>query len=140
MVRQTSIEAYSKLIDDGIISKKRGDVLLFVAANPGCTALDCEDYYNPRNRSTINARFSELVKMGMIEEVGEKVQHGHKRITYQVTGITVPVLISSNKKASWKTKFQILLETCNDILNNPNINPDTKNVILKAYNRIGYIR
>jgi len=92
MTRETSIEVFNTLEASGVLSDKRLEVFGYIARNPGCTAYDAEETLQPRNRSTVNARFSELVKMGLIREIeGEfKVQHGNRRITYMITGITQP--------------------------------------------------
>jgi len=136
MVRDTSYAAYAQLISDGVISKKRGQVLLYIVSNPECTAWDCEEYYNPRNSSTINARFSELRDRGLIEEVGTKVQNGHRRITYRATGRLIPLPVK--KKMGWKSKYSILLEACLEVLDSSGVNEWDKQVVRNALEEIGY--
>ena len=110
MTRETSLEVYERLEASGLLSKKRLEVFGYVCRNPLCTALDAEEALHPRNRSTVNARFSELVKMGLIREVpGEyKVQHGNRRLIYEITGSTTPTPLV--KKLTGPQKAAILTE------------------------------
>jgi len=137
MVQDTSYEAYEKLIACGGVSKKRGEVLLYVAKYPGCTAWDCEEHYKPRNKSSINARFSELVDRGLIKEVGRKIQYGNSRLTYTVTGRLDPIKV--NKNWSWKQRYEILLKACLEVVDSSGINEWDKQVVRNALIKIGYL-
>ena len=113
-VRSTSAETYAEVEGSGLLSKKRLEVYHFVSYHPGCTAYDCEEVLKPRNRSTVNARFSELVNRGLIREIpGQtKIQHGHKRMTYEITGLTTPLPLKS--AISQDKKYGLLLAAiCN---------------------------
>jgi len=113
-VRQTSIDTYREVEQSGLLSRKRLEVFFYVANHPGCTAYDCEEFLHPRNRSTVNARFSELVRMNLIRELPgqEKIQHGHKRMTYELTGVINPLPLK-NELSTGKKYGLMLAALCN---------------------------
>lgn len=81
MTRETSIEAYYKLINGGSISKKRWqifDTLVRYSPKEGLTANETWEVFTLRNNTTLRhdsntrARFTELREMGLIKENSTK--------------------------------------------------------------------
>lgn len=89
MTRQTSIDVYHQIKDNGLLSKLRWEVYDFVFKNGPCTAKDLDLALRSSTQSTgvYTTRLSELRDAGVLEEVGETACKftGHTVILWDVT-------------------------------------------------------
>ena len=91
MVRDTSIEAYITIKENGLLSQRRFQVYECLYKHGPMTANDVirwyRDQYPDVNQTGFNARFSELQEMGVITEVGEEIDSvsGNRCILWDVT-------------------------------------------------------
>lgn len=89
MIRQTSIEAYTRIREEGLLSRRRFQVYEYVFANGPCTARQAAlALLKPGiYPSSFQARFSELRAAGVLDEVGTTVDRdtGQRAILWDVT-------------------------------------------------------
>lgn len=90
MVRETSIEAYNYIKENGFISKARFDVYEHLFYHGPCTAKQVVIAFVSSGidlRGTVTPRFSELKNLGIIKEVGTTKceESGHRVILWDVT-------------------------------------------------------
>lgn len=85
MTRQTSIEAYNTIKENGLLSARRWQVYKTVYENGPITSAEAFQIMNQgspmRNITQSRARFTELRDMGVFTEVGKRI--------CSVTGMTV---------------------------------------------------
>jgi hypothetical protein len=99
MTRETSIEAYMKIKESGLLSERRWEVYNVVYNNGPLTSAEAFRILNAgrpiKNITQSRARFTELRDMGVFKEVGEKFCSitGHKVILWDVTS-KLPIEIS----------------------------------------------
>ena len=84
MIRQTSIEAYNTIKENGLLSKRRWEVYDILFHHGPLTAHEvvqvARKQYPYANQTSFNARLSELKKEGVAIEVGSK--------TNEVSGVS----------------------------------------------------
>lgn len=108
MVRKTSIEAYHKIKDGGLLSERRWQVYACVFEHGPMTSAEAFriiNGYNPiKNITQSRARFTELREMGVFAEVGEKICSvtNHKAILWDVTD-KLPVKFEKPEREQCKT-------------------------------------
>jgi hypothetical protein len=75
VVRETSLEAFEYIRENGLLSKRRWQVYEYVFRHGPCTAAQVVfGLRQPQEQSgTYNTRLSELERMGLIKELGETV-------------------------------------------------------------------
>lgn len=108
MTRQTSIAAYRSIKENGLLSKRRWEVYDYLFVNGPCTALRVWREVAPKSANGgITTRFSELKRMGVVQEVGEtKDATGMRAILWDVTArLPIPL----QKKAA-RSRKQLLKE------------------------------
>lgn len=96
--RETSIEAYKANLASGLIPKRRQDIYTLLYERGPLTQNEAVRIYM-KDSPTVNARslgtrFSELVRMGLIKEIGKRADavSGHLCILYEVTdGLVIPL-------------------------------------------------
>lgn len=82
MTRQTSIESYHAIKDNGLLSRRRFQVYDFLYNSGPATARQAWRAIAPNGHTgSINTRFAELREIGVVEEVGTTKE--------QATGMTV---------------------------------------------------
>lgn len=100
MTRETSVEAYNTIRQNGLLSQRRWQVYDFVYQNGPCAARDATKSLMNQglNSGSISTRFSELKEMGLLIEVGEKVDDETKMrvILWDVTD-KLPTKLSKKK-------------------------------------------
>lgn len=88
-MRETSIEAFNQIKDEGLLSKTRFKVYEFIFKNGPCTISDVSINFNKSGNAsgTYSSRFSELRNSGAIKEVGTTVCKitGRNKILWDVT-------------------------------------------------------
>lgn len=79
MVRQTSVEAYNEIKDNGLLSQRRWEVYEVLFFHGPMTANEVFNYLTRTRSSNVfrahstNSRFSELREMGVIKETKERI-------------------------------------------------------------------
>jgi len=84
-VRQTSIDVYLKIKENGLLPKMQSVIFERLYNHGPMTAAECmQDLHLPSNQS---GRFTELRKKGVIQEIGKRhcTVTGHKVIEWDVT-------------------------------------------------------
>ena len=147
MVPATSLEAYNKIKESGVISEKRFDVYEYIHLHPDCTIKDANDYRQWRwteegnpgaaPQSTWGTRFSELERMGLIVITGKTNKHGNYMQTYRTTGRTDPLPMP---KIAFKNKYETLLQVCLEFIDDPNFDVYHRVSIENALEKIGYTK
>jgi hypothetical protein len=91
MVRQTSMDAYKSIKDNGLLSERRWQVYDVVFKHGPMTSGEAFGHLNAgvplRNLTQSRARFTELRECGVFAEVGERdcKVTGHNAIVWDVT-------------------------------------------------------
>ncbi len=114
-MRETSIETYKKIRDDGLLSKLRFEVYKYIYENGPCTAKQITLALRKSITgadSSYHARLSELRDRGVIEEVGyaELPQSKHKVILWNTTN-KLPAKIKPVKKTVMREDVLDVLRT-----------------------------
>ncbi len=107
MTRRTSIEAYRTIESEGLLSKRRWEVYQYVYHNGPVIAKEAWLAIAPNSNSgVITTRFSELLRAGVLEPIGERIDDrtGMVAILWDVTD-RLPV---KEAKTSSPSKKQIL--------------------------------
>lgn len=104
MIRETSTEAYHKIKEDGLLSKRRFEVYDYVFNNGPCTSKKAYKNlcaYKITNPSSYIGRFTELRNSGGLKEVGHEIDadSGMRCILWDVTK-NIPV--KADKKLETK--------------------------------------
>lgn len=86
--REISNLAYQEIKEKGLLSKARFEVYDVIDSFGECCARQVEYALNQRGRSTVSSRFSELVRLGVIHKVAERVFEGQVHGFYSPTGLT----------------------------------------------------
>jgi Fe2+ or Zn2+ uptake regulation protein len=77
MKRKTSIEAYTRIKENGLLSKRRWEVYEILYHNGPLTAHEvvaiARRTYPHANQTSFNARLTELEEVGVAETCGEKI-------------------------------------------------------------------
>ena len=75
MIRETSLEAYRKIKENGFLSRRRFEVYEFVALNGPCTINTILKKLSVQgnNTSSYTSRLGELRDMGVLQEVGKEI-------------------------------------------------------------------
>lgn len=110
MVRETSIEAYQKIKEEGLLSKRRLELYEYVFENGPCTARAAVKELSKKlgqevaiSFSSYAARFSELRDAGVFSEVGETIdtETKHKVILWDVTK-NLPVKLNKPRRIDYR--------------------------------------
>lgn len=100
-MRQTSIQVYNQIKDEGLLSKTRFKVYEYIFKNGPCTISDVSVHFNKSGNAsgTYSSRFSELRDCGSIQEVGTTVCKitGRNKILWDVTS-KLPTKLEKAKK------------------------------------------
>jgi len=98
MIRETSIEAYRHLVENGILAEKNRVVYEYLWKNGATTQKKTERNFNDRTY-TLRPRFAQLEKMGLIKVVGEIncEETGRKNLLWDVTDRVYPLPIKRKK-------------------------------------------
>lgn len=103
MTRQTSTEAFLKIKQSGLLSKRRWQVyeaVYFLGPMTSAEAFNAINRGSPiKSITQSRARFTELRDMGVFSEVGIKICSvtGHRAIEWDVTK-NLPTMIKKTKK------------------------------------------
>jgi hypothetical protein len=115
-MRETSIEVYEKIKGEGLLSRRRFEVYAILYDHGPMTGNEiikvAKSMYPDANQSGFNARLSELKKMGVAVEVGEKPDDvsGNRCYLWDVTSKLPTALPKINRLP------RAHLEKCRDIL------------------------
>ena len=103
--RQTSLDAYTHLVQNGKLARKNAVVYEYLYVNGATTQKECEVSMDDKTY-TIRPRFAQLKQMGLIHEVGKKVcpNTGKKNILWDVTDRVYPLAKRRNPTAKELTK------------------------------------
>lgn len=105
MTRKTSIEAYNKIKENGLLSKRRFQVYEYLYKNGPCIARQIHKDLAVfgTNVSGYMGRLSELRDAGVVAEVGKVVdkETGHKVLLWDVTK-NLPVKLEKPKRIKCK--------------------------------------
>lgn len=86
MIRQTSVDAYHAIRDEGLISKRKFEVYEILFHHGPLTAHEivymARSKYPLANQTGFNARLSELKTLGLAIEVGEKINPVSGKLNY----------------------------------------------------------
>jgi hypothetical protein len=88
MIRETSVEAYDEIKENGLLSERRFEVYDFIARNGPCSInkLLQDKAWIGRNTGSLTGRISELERMGLIVPWGkETAPTGHRVILWEIT-------------------------------------------------------
>lgn len=73
MIRDTSIEVYHKIKDEGLLSKLRFEVYSTLFEHGPLTQMEtCRKIRGPRQDRSYMPRFAELERMGVVRTIGER--------------------------------------------------------------------
>jgi len=114
-IRSTSAKAYRDAVESGLLSNRRKEVfeVLYLYGTQSSTQVNMHIKGYSRNAAGKNtgARISELVSMGVVEEVGEVICKITKKtvITYDVTGNKPTPFKRPKTKTEIIAKHKILL-------------------------------
>jgi len=101
MARETSIEAYRYLVENGALAEMNKLVYHHLWLNGPTTQKKTERFYNDRTY-TLRPRFAQLEKMGLIKPIGTEkcAETGRSNILWDVTErvYPLPLFEKSNKK------------------------------------------
>lgn len=106
MTRETSIEAYNHIKNNGLLSKRKMQVYDYLYKNGPATGMDVTDALsNGKDHGSYSTRLSELREAGVVKECGKvKSNHStHEVILWDVTSKKDPI-----KPVKKKTKVQLL--------------------------------
>jgi hypothetical protein len=112
VIRETSIEAYHKIKESGILSKRRWEVYDFVFLHGPTTIRRAVKHFSFLNGQEISitfssygTRFSELQRMGAIQEAGRVVDEdtGNTVMLWDVTN-RIPVKFQPKESKDQKIK------------------------------------
>ena len=109
-VRKTSIETYIAVKESGLISEKRMRVYNIFYDNGNLTGSQVSELYKiafPSNSTseTIRNRITELVRQGVVEELGlTKCPYNHRKVTLFGLTDNKPVKLTLPKTIKVKTK------------------------------------
>lgn len=122
MTRLTSIQAYNKIVENGLLSKRRLQVFEFIVNNAPCTQKQAWEHFRADHHSGassgggITSRFVELERLGVIEEVDQlrDPDTGMMNTVYDVTG-KMPdqermKKIKNSHKETWVKLLDALVE------------------------------
>jgi len=108
--RETSIEAYYKVKETGLLSTLRLEVFKILCEHGAMTAGEMRDYCGDKviNSGVYATRLSELLRMGVIKEVGKRPcnKTGFTAIVWDITGDMPKAL---PKKLTRKEKKEAVL-------------------------------
>lgn len=109
MTRETSIEAYYKAKELGVISGRRLEVYKILCEHGPMTAGEILGYNDSVHSGVYTTRLSELKAMGAIKEVGKRPcnKTGFTAIVWEITG-DMPV--KPAKKPTRKERKEVILE------------------------------
>lgn len=116
--RDTSILAYHKIKENGLLSQRRRQVYETVFNYGPMTSAEAFKIINQnspiKNITQSRARFTELRSMGVFKEIGQKICSvtGHTAINWDVTS-QIPVEIKSNLKKEFNRTITITIKTEN---------------------------
>jgi len=112
-MRQTSIDTYHTILNNGMLSKRRQEVYEEIYQNGPKSIADVRQKFrniNPEmSDSSVSTRFSELERLGVIQEVGKKKDErtGNECTLWDVTS-NLP--IKFEKEKTKKEKKEELLK------------------------------
>ena len=112
--RQTSIDCYNKIKQEGLLAKRRFETFDAIFKAAPCTRQEALEHTNPVNALSLSAaRFTELRRLGVIYEKGEKKCNitGRNVIEWDLTD-RLPV----NIKKSYITKKDRVNDALNSLL------------------------
>lgn len=113
MTRQTSIDAYNKIKNDGLLTRLRWEVYKVLYEHGPLTANELAvRYFSSLQYQSVSSRFSELRDMGVVQELGKKKDDYTKMsvILWDVTDQIPSKLIKKESKSSKKIKEAVLKE------------------------------
>jgi hypothetical protein len=116
MIRQTSIDAYTNLVDNGKLSMKRRAVYKVLYNHGPMTQKKMrKDYFNGDLENSVGPRFKELEDRGLIRDVGtrECERTGITNMLWDVTDLVEPKDLP--KKESRETKKENVLAMLRDL-------------------------
>ena len=127
MTRQTSITAYHRLVDGGVLSKRRAEVYSATYKNgPGTGSEICETVTGHRSTYGIGPRFTELRDMGLLRELGERKCKvtGQTVIVWDVTDRIEPLPLQKSRRSRLLSKIaEIVNEPRTYLFADPRIDP-----------------
>lgn len=118
IMRNTSLAAYKKYVENGFLSQKRGQVYAYVFISGPCTQEIAERAIQPNlHNGSVTARFSELERMGLIEEVGKVVNtRGNTVSLFDVTAREDPIPLKRTQGITQKQIINVMAEQIQHIL------------------------
>ena len=120
--RQTSIDCYNQIKQEGLLSKRRLQVFESVFNNAPCTA---SEVFNEKNLKTNQSgRFTELRDLGVIYEKGERLCSvtGRNVIEWDLTD-RLPVNVKKSNKTK-KHKINDALNSLRELYKNKDTSTD----------------
>ena len=108
MTRNTSIETYQTIVNNGLLSKRRLEVYQLLYNMGPMTANEVIRWYRNKypeaNQTGFNARFSELEEIGVIAVIGSKKDEisGNKCMIWSTTNAIPKKLSKSSTKKEKK--------------------------------------
>lgn len=115
--RPTSIEAYYKVKDSGLLSKLRFKVFEIICQYGPMTANEMRMYASPDvNSGVFSTRLSELERMRVVNVVGVRAckTSGYNAMVWDITGDT-PIKLIPKKYKSKEQKKKELIAMLNDL-------------------------
>jgi hypothetical protein len=124
--RQTSIECYNKIKQEGLLSKMRFKVYEAILKNAPCTSAEVLSTLLSKNSAITSsrARFTELRELGVIYEVQTRKCNitGRTSIEWDLTN-RLPVNIKNTNKTK-KQRINDVLESLRNLYKNKNMSTD----------------
>lgn len=123
VMRKTSAAVYNEIEKSGLLSHRRWQVYSTLFDIGPATAAEISDidkgsFTNPAKGDNSHARLNELMKMGVVEEVGERTCRitGKNVNIYDVTGnAAVPFVEEPSKHAQICGQYNALLDAIEEI-------------------------
>lgn len=103
MIRQTSIDVYHQIQAEGLLSRRRFETYECLFNNGPLTAMETGRRIDGVLDHSISPRFAELKRLGVIQEVGEKLCSitGRNVLLWDVTD-RLPLKLEKRKKIKCK--------------------------------------
>lgn len=100
-MRETSLEAYNRIKDEGLLSERRFEVYEITYLHGPGTAGELSQHTHKQNRNNFATRLTELRKQGVVRECGERdcLVTGYNAIVWEVTDeMPIPFKRDSHSK------------------------------------------
>ena len=114
-MRETTLEAYLKIKQSGLLSDLRWRVFECLCNHEDSTANELRMFMDPTaNSGVFSTRLSELERLGYVYVSGKRpcTTTKHNAVTWAITGFTIPIAYEKQR-----TRKEIKTEACDRLCN-----------------------